>query len=223
MATATTSVTNSNTITTVGGNWSWPSGNSSVPSVKVGSGGNISSAHSPFWILDLEGSPGIVAGSEALSSGMATAKTIVTNLATGAIATEGPVSPGIFAWSFAAVDPTTPSSAYASTTVDNAAPITTLSWGSDGILARSAAYGVGFSTNVEAVTTVSNGGAITTFGNHSDGIYAYSFAASDPTAITIVTNTGNITTSGHRSDGIVAGSAVFGGLGNAGGREHDGR
>ena len=215
-ATATTTVTNSNTITTVGGNWSRPSGNSSlVVPVGVGSGGTIASNHSPFWILELEGSPGIIAGSEAFSSGSATAKTLVTNLASGAIFTEGPVSPGIFAYSLAVVDPTTPSSAYASTTVNNAAPITTLSWGSDGILARSAAYGAGFSTDAKAVTTVSNGGAITTYGGHSAGIYAYSFAASDPTAITTVTNTGNITTFGHRSDGIVAGAAVFGGLGNA--------
>ena len=215
-ATSTTSVTNSNTITTVGGNWSRPSGNNtsipSVPSV-IGSGA-ATSAHSPFWILELEGSPGIVAGSAAYSSGTAKATTIVTNLASGAIATEGPVSPGIFAFSFAEVDPSTPSSAYASTTVNNAAPITTLSWGSPGIVARSAAYGYGFSTIAKAVTTVSNGGAITTYGGHSDGIYAYSFAASDPTAITTVTNTGNITTFGHRSDGIVAGSAVFGGLGD---------
>ena len=222
-ATATTTVTNSNTITTVGGNWSRPSGNSTRHSERgVGSGGTIASNHSPFWILELEGSPGIVAGSEAFSSGSATAKTLVTNLASGAIATEGPVSPGIFACSLAVVDPTTPSSAYASTTVNNAAPITTLSWGSDGIVARSAAYGYGFSTNAKAVTTVSNGGAITTFGGHSAGIYAYSFAASDPTAITTVTNTGNITTFGHRSDGIEAGAAVFGGLGDAGGREHHG-
>ena len=99
-ATATTSVTNSNTITTVGGNWSRPSGNNTgipaVPSV-IGFGA-LTSAHSPFWILDLEGSPGIVAGSEAFSSGTAKATTIVTNMASGAILTEGPVSPGIFAF-----------------------------------------------------------------------------------------------------------------------------
>lgn len=211
-ATATTTVTNSNTITTVGGNWTRPcSDGIAIPTSTsdFGFSGNASSAHNPFWVLNLKGSPGIIAGSAADSAGSARATTLVNN--SGDIATEGPVSPGIFAWSIAAVDAT--SSAYASTTVNNTGNITTLSWGSDGIVARSAAYGYGFTTNAVAKTTVSNGGAITTFGGGSAGIYAYSFAATDPSATTLVTNTGNITTYGHHAPGIEAGAVSFAGLG----------